>query len=117
MPFLHYETDKRRQEMSLTIKNARNGRPLPENPSRDVLLINAYLKKTPPLHPRRTLDQFFYHGIDTSIRDVDQVVYRYCARHHIERRVFMVDSLWLWVLGRGMTLTSPPPLPPFSLYH
>lgn len=101
MPFLHYETDQRRREMSHAINSVRNGRALPENPSRDLLLVNAYLKHTPPLHPRRTLDQFFYHGIDTSRRDEDQVVYRYCARHRVEKKVFMVDQLWMWVLGRG----------------
>ena len=101
MPFLHYETDQRRREMSNTIKAVRSGRGLPEHPSRDELLVNAYLKHTPPLHPRRTLDQFFYHGIDTSKRDADQVVYRYCDRHRVEKKVFMVDQLWMWVLERG----------------
>lgn len=101
MPFLHYETDKRRREMSQAIKDANSGRHLPENSSKDSVLIHAYLEDPPRLHPRRTLDQFYYHGIDTSVRDTDQVVYRYCERNNVERKVFMVDQLWLWIIGKG----------------
>jgi hypothetical protein len=110
MPFLHYETDERRQKLTNSIRSAQAGRDLPENPSRDQMLVHAYLNNTPPLHPRRTLDQFFYHGIDTAARDTDQVVYRYCKRHHLEPKVFMVDQLWLWILGKGNThpFTSQP---------
>lgn len=101
MPFLHYETDERRRKMSGAIKNVREGRQILENASRDSLIVNAYLNNIPRLHPRRTLDQFFYHGIDTSARDTDQVVYRYCKRHGVEPKVFMVDQLWLWIIGKG----------------
>ncbi|KAI3326879.1 hypothetical protein HD806DRAFT_374406 [Xylariaceae sp. AK1471] len=108
MPFLHYETDERRQMMSNAIKCVRGGRRLIENSSRDTLLVNAYMNSSPPLHPRRTLDQFFYHGIDTSARDTDQVVYRYCRRHRIETKVFMVDQLWLWIIGKDLVITCFP---------
>jgi hypothetical protein len=38
-------------------------------------MINAYLVHEPPLHIRRTLDQFYYLGMDsTEERDEDQVV-------------------------------------------
>lgn len=41
----------------------------------DGNLINAYLDHEPPLHIRRTLDQFYYLGMDsTEERDEDQVV-------------------------------------------
>ncbi|KAI1504861.1 hypothetical protein F5X99DRAFT_431896 [Biscogniauxia marginata] len=93
MPFLHYETDERRRKMSRAIKTVREGRRHIDNTSRDSLLVNAYLNNTPPLHPRRTLDQ-----------DTDQVVYRYCKRHHVETKVFMVDQLWLWVIGKDQVL-------------
>ncbi|KAI1080563.1 hypothetical protein F5B20DRAFT_580226 [Whalleya microplaca] len=108
MPFLHYETDERRRKMSSAIKSAREGRRLVEISSRDSLIVNAYLNNTPPLHPRRTLDQFFYHGIDTSARDTDQVVYRYCKRHKVEAKVFMVDQLWLWIIGKDLIITCFP---------
>ncbi|KAI1417324.1 hypothetical protein F5Y13DRAFT_202860 [Hypoxylon sp. FL1857] len=108
MPFLHYETDERRQMMSHAIKNVYEDRQLVDIASRDSLLVNAYLKSEPRLHPRRTLDQFFYHGIDTSARDTDQVVYRYCKRHNKELKVFMVDQLWLWIIGKDLVITCFP---------
>ncbi|CAK7564080.1 MAG: hypothetical protein SEPTF4163_001963 [Sporothrix epigloea] len=108
MPFLHYETDERRQRMTHAINLVRDGWEPPEGSPRDILLTKGYISSTPPLHPRRTLDQFFYHGIDTSIRDTDQVVYRYCKRHDIEKKVFMVDQLWMWVLGKDLVITCFP---------
>ncbi|KAH8912070.1 hypothetical protein BR93DRAFT_57252 [Coniochaeta sp. PMI_546] len=110
MPFLHYETNERRGRMSEAINRARAGRALPDRPTRDDFLVHAYLNipNQPPLHPRRTLDQFYYHGIDTTVRDTDQVVYRYCKRHHVEPKVFMVDQLWLWVLGKDLIITCFP---------
>ncbi|KAI0968896.1 hypothetical protein F4678DRAFT_441820 [Xylaria arbuscula] len=108
MPFLHYETDSRRKEMSDTINRVYDKRQLIDQTNRDSLLIEAYLNSTPPLHPRRTLDQFFYHGIDTSARDIDQVVYRFCKRYGIEKKIFMVDQLWLWVLGKDLVITCFP---------
>jgi hypothetical protein len=102
MPFLHYETDERREKMSNAIKRASSGREPLHHTSADEMLIQAYLNSSPPLHTRRTLDQFFYHGIDTSDRDRDQVVYRYCKRAKLEPKIFMVDQLWLWILGKGI---------------
>lgn len=86
--------------MTNTIRKAKTGGKLPDNASRDELLVHAYKDS---LHPRRTLDQFFYHGIDTDQRDSDQVVWRFCEKHrkHEEPKLFMVDQLWMWILGGG----------------
>ncbi len=73
----------------------------PPGLSKDEKLIHAYLLDASPLHPRRTLDQFCYSAGDTEARDQDQVVYRYCQRNMIEPKLFMVDQLWLWILGKG----------------
>ncbi|RYO87269.1 hypothetical protein DL762_004314 [Monosporascus cannonballus] len=108
MPFLHHETHEARKTMSDAIMDVRKGRPLPENPSKDCLLVHAYLTATPPLQPRRTLDQHFYDGIDTTLRDTDQVVYRYCEKHKLEKKVYMVDQLWLWVMGKDLVITCFP---------
>lgn len=44
---------------------------------RDKMLIREYLYKSPPLHPRRTLDQAYYWTLKTTrARDRDQVIYR-----------------------------------------
>jgi len=101
----------------------------------DEMLIQRYLTATPPLHPRRTLDQSYYWTLkDTRKRDRDQVVYRGTApnptlMHHwclkgkkgdknvkpscaqciedVKRvpRVIMCDQLWMWVLDESMLTT------------
>lgn len=44
---------------------------------RDQQMLEKYLFKDPPLHPRRTLDQSYYWTLNTTReRDRDQVVYR-----------------------------------------
>lgn len=70
--------------------------------------IVAYLTHDPPLHPRRTLDQSYYHMLpSTSARDSDQVVARRAKKEKREglgeegesfygHNVLMVDQLWLW---------------------
>ena len=88
----------------------------------DEQLIQNYLAATPPLHPRRTLDQSYYWTLkDTRNRDRDQVVYRgtapdpklmhrkcfegKCAqcKEDVTKvpRVIMVDQLWMWILDES----------------
>src|SRR5690349_648913 len=109
MPYLHFETHERRVQMSATIKCVGEGSSTEEIPEavatspEDVMLIRAYLDNSASrLHPRRTLDQFLYHGFDTESRDVDQVVYRYCKKDRRPLMIYMVDQLWLWTFGKGM---------------
>jgi hypothetical protein len=105
MPYLHYELHRERKYMTRAIKNALSGLEIAkrhtEGPSPDEKLIQAYLRSTHNLQIRRTLDQFYYHGIDTDDRDEDQVVFRYCRDRNKQKKVFMVDQLWLWILGKG----------------
>ncbi|KAL8357149.1 hypothetical protein RB598_002125 [Gaeumannomyces tritici] len=121
MPFLHYETDESRKKMAEVIDKAqstqtedmdtayREQAELLGNATPDELLIRGYLRHKPGLHPRRTLDQYFYHGIDTSQRDEDQVVYRYCLNSDTKSvKVFMVDQLWMWVIDRNLIITCFP---------
>lgn len=115
MPYLHYETDTCRQEMSEAIKKAKDVTnsgpesdyaPIPNN-KYDEQLITTYLRpsshtRTPPLQIRRTLDQFFYTTLDdTDSRDQDQVVYRHTKRRSMTPVILMVDQLWLWVINEG----------------
>jgi hypothetical protein len=47
---------------------------------RDAAMLETYLFKPSPLHPRRTLDQAYYCSVkNTRVRDRDQVVYRETA--------------------------------------
>ncbi|EME89136.1 uncharacterized protein MYCFIDRAFT_206237 [Pseudocercospora fijiensis CIRAD86] len=114
MPYLHFETDRRRQEMQRAVENAE--RLLARQAVSvfaDEVLIRAHLTKSSSfLHVRRTLDQFFYHNIDTHSRDCDQVVYRFQKKNKkdedVDPKIFMVDQLWMWILGKDLVVTSFP---------
>lgn len=100
MPYLHFETDRRRTEMQAAIiragmikdRDKHEGRimkPVIHRASTyDEMLLRAHLTGSQvSLHVRRTLDQFFYHNIDTQSRDRDQVVYRYQCKNADEHEV------------------------------
>ncbi|KAH7309885.1 hypothetical protein B0I35DRAFT_440765 [Stachybotrys elegans] len=79
----------------------------------DEKLLKDNLYKDPPLHVRRTLDQYYFSTLDdTSERDRDQVVYRETrgsrSLHSRTARVVMVDQLWLWILDDNTIITSFP---------
>lgn len=111
MPYLHWETDANRAEMSKVIKQIESSKDRTDihdpSQSKDVSLIAGYLNDS-YLHVRRTLDQFKHHSINTEKRDTDQVVYRYCKDHPFpyeapenRLKVFMVDQLWIWILSNS----------------
>lgn len=111
MPYLHYETHRKRKQMSEAIKKATDSIDLgcPGGSSNcDEMLIQAYLQSSHNLQIRRTLDQFYYHAISTEGRDIDQVVYRYTRDKGKEKMVFMVDQLWFWILSDDLIITSFP---------
>jgi len=96
MPFIHWETEENRAEMNHvldTVRRADQSRSIPdmgailENPywSKNERLLCAYLYSDPPVHPRRTLHQFYHHILeDTTERDQDQIITRYY--HDLWRR-------------------------------
>jgi ankyrin repeat protein/Mg2+ and Co2+ transporter CorA len=119
MPYLHFETAERRQKMQEAIQRAEmlSFQPsgMKRTRTRDEMLIDAHLSSsTTSLHVRRTLDQFYYPNIDTQSRDQDQVVYRYQTKGPgregpgTDPKIFMVDQLWMWVLGTNLIVTSFP---------
>ncbi|KNG47170.1 ankyrin repeat-containing protein [Stemphylium lycopersici] len=125
MPYLHFESDRRRQEMQAAItktqllkgcerSDGRYNKPaLGRARTYDEMLLRAHLTSSQvSLHVRRTLDQFFYHNIDTQSRDRDQVVYRYQCKsndpQHVDPKIFMVDQLWMWTLGKDLIVTAFP---------
>lgn len=104
MPYLHWETDRNRRSLAASIKAASDSGLSFEDSktpriARDILLIHGYIEESTDLHPRRTLDQFKHHGDNTETQDADQVVYRYCLRNNQDLKIFMVDQLWLIILG------------------
>ncbi|KAK4508717.1 hypothetical protein PRZ48_002456 [Zasmidium cellare] len=113
LPYLHFETDRRRREMQNVLENPDCLQNLDLSTRADEILFRAHLARTNSfLHVRRTLDQFFYHNIDTRTRDCDQVVFRFQQKHHkdpeYEPKIFMVDQLWMWILGKDLVVTSFP---------
>lgn len=78
-PYMDYETSSNLEQMQNAL---RTGTSTPcsstasilENPNK--ALYDAYVGNA-ALHPRRTLDQYLYHNMDTSERDKDQVIQRY----------------------------------------
>ncbi|KAK3344511.1 hypothetical protein B0T25DRAFT_462533 [Lasiosphaeria hispida] len=66
-------------------------------------MLRKFVHHDPPLHIRRTLDQFYFHTLgDTRARDCGQVVYRGTGAAEGKTRIIMVDQLWLWILGDSM---------------
>jgi hypothetical protein len=105
MPYLHYEmNDSRKQvtEMTQTLRERRLRKPL-NNSSPEQRLVWAYMNSNSDLHCRRTLDQYYYPSIDTTTRDEDQVVYRETQQRWKgeDPVVVMVDQLWIVVLEGG----------------
>lgn len=78
----------------------------------EYFLSRLYLEGSPPLHPRRTLDQFHYGSLkDTSIRDKGQVVSKWTGKDPgnngrteaaKDSLMIMIDQLWCWVLDDSM---------------
>lgn len=117
MPYLHFETKRRQIEMQNAIRQAEKlqfVKPrLAKASTYDEMLIRAHLStSTASLHVRRTLDQSFYHNIDTESRDEDQVVYRYQTKgkslDNCDPKIVMVDQLWMWTLGHNLIITAFP---------
>jgi hypothetical protein len=105
MPYLHYESHARFKKLSAALMDET---PANTEVDKDQCLIRRYLHQEYPLHPRRTLDQFYYGPLDTKRRDSDQVVYRYMKNvlEHEDPQLLMVDQLWIWILDGGRTLVS-----------
>lgn len=103
----HFETRSRSSRRAPTIpppKRMERRRTAPPDQNLNEHLIRGYyLPWGIAYQPRRTLDQYGYAGIETtSHRDDDQVVYRYTESElHGDAKIFMVDQLWMWVLGNG----------------
>jgi hypothetical protein len=69
--------------------------------------------------PRCSLDGYYYNHLPSTTlahRDSDQVVLRYAWKWHLPVRIFMVDHLWMWILGnRESNLQGYMPSSTFSL--
>ena len=84
LPYLHWDSFGLLKKRAKTIGDRRNASDVrPTDPqitkgkSMETKLIWQYLSADPPLHCRRTLDQYGYPTLrNTSARDADQVMYK-----------------------------------------
>jgi hypothetical protein len=79
----------------------------------DGRLVDDHLFNDPPMHMRRTLEQYYYWtATDTARRDSDQVVCKLTRNQSDDPesagRLVMVDQLWLWILDDNTVISSFP---------
>ncbi|KAJ5412605.1 uncharacterized protein N7487_006964 [Penicillium crustosum] len=137
-PYLHWDTYRnlilRRKVVQDRLKQGRS-RPVPGRLSKASLeaqLIWTYLGSEPPIHLRRTLDQYGYPNLRSTIaRDDDQMLWKRTRRpalideqlkeylqsaqddpeneenfgEFMDGTVLMVDQLWLWILDKKTVVT------------
>jgi hypothetical protein len=119
MPYLHFETYAQQKDMSNYFKHFTKTKPTTKDPKfvysddwkgqrkeRDVMLLRSHVNSPEhSLHIRRTLDQSFYHDVNTDRRDDDQVIHRFQKRfndkeelepENDDSKILMVDQLWMW---------------------
>lgn len=128
LPYLHWESYyvwKERQHHILHMKElaANNEHCQCLNDGRDVfdgrlhkneILLHQQLFLSRPLHDRRTLDQsYFYNLRKVAYRDDDQVIGQHTLHYEGEqqdnqRKMMMVDQLWMWVIDGNTVITSFP---------
>ena len=79
---------------------------LPERAKTVYSVMRDDGRNTSSLHPRRTLDQFFYSSLpETSARDGDQVLSKNTEHSRGGKKMVMIDQLWLWVIRTKISST------------
>ncbi|KAF7162626.1 hypothetical protein CNMCM5623_007851 [Aspergillus felis] len=134
IPQLHWDTYwnliQRRKVVEDRLRQGRS-RPVPDKISKAHLeskLIWKFLGSEPPIHLRRTLDQFGYPNLRSTIaRDDDQMLWKRTRKSinlkdeigdsvrmesdsgvpevFEDGKVLMVDQLWLWILDQRTIVT------------
>ncbi|KAJ5591483.1 uncharacterized protein N7459_001852 [Penicillium hispanicum] len=137
VPYLHWDTYRnliqRRKVVEDRLRQGRS-RPIPsriEKSSLEAQLIWQYLGCEPPIHFRRTLDQFGYPNLRSTVaRDDDQMLWKRTRRparlddqlreyleaaeeedpelepsEFMDGNVLMVDQLWLWIVDQKTIIT------------
>ncbi|RAK96319.1 uncharacterized protein BO80DRAFT_366606 [Aspergillus ibericus CBS 121593] len=132
--YLHWDTYwnlvQRRKVVEERLRQGRF-RPVPSDISKSSLeskLIWKYLGNEPPIHIRRTLDQFGYPNLRSTVaRDDDQMLWKRTKKvvnlndeikisdqpedrpeaknAFMDGKVLMVDQLWLWIVDERTVVT------------
>ncbi|KAJ5170094.1 Mitochondrial substrate/solute carrier [Penicillium coprophilum] len=136
-PYLHWDTYRNLIQRRKVVEDRLNqgrSRPVPGRISKASLeaqLIWTYLGCEPPVHFRRTLDQYGYPNLRSTIaRDDDQMLWKRTRRparideqlkeylqyaqddpdneeigEFMDGNVLMVDQLWLWIVDQKTVVT------------
>ncbi|KAJ5206624.1 Mitochondrial substrate/solute carrier [Penicillium cf. griseofulvum] len=136
-PYLHWDTYRNLIQRRKVVEDRLNqgrSRPVPSRISKASLeaqLIWTYLSCEPPVHFRRTLDQYGYPNLRSTIaRDDDQMLWKRTRRparideqlkeylqsaqddpdneetgEFMDGNVLMVDQLWLWIVDEKTVVT------------
>lgn len=128
LPYLHwdkYSSWKKRQRHILNMKDLAEKNKQCEclldykdvfdaRSHKNEILLHEQLFLPRPMHDRRTLDQsYFYNLRKVAYRDDDQVIGQHTLRYESEqrdkeRKMMMVDQLWMWVIDGDTVVTSFP---------
>ncbi|CAN9455834.1 unnamed protein product [Alternaria sp. RS040] len=106
LPYLHWDTIDCFIQRAQFTKDTLGGRhaDIPDRLSEEGKAIYKIIRNdssnASSLHPRRSLDQFFYSSLhNTTSRDQDQVLSKYTPEDvRGGKKMIMVDQLWLWLL-------------------
>ncbi|KAL5343814.1 hypothetical protein BJX70DRAFT_385147 [Aspergillus crustosus] len=142
--YLHWDTYynllQRRRVIEERLRQGRS-RPVPDEISRSSLeskLIWKFLGNEPPIHIRRTLDQFGYPNLRSTVaRDDDQMLWKRTRKTvnlndelgnsipsqdstesqstFVDGKVLMVDQLWLWIVDQKTVVTFFPKQEPTTV--
>ncbi|CAL5875238.1 uncharacterized protein PFLUO_LOCUS9542 [Penicillium psychrofluorescens] len=137
VPYLHWDTYRNLiQRRKVVEQRLAQGRTIPvpsriSQSSQEAQLIWKYLGCEPPVHFRRTLDQFGYPNLRSTVaRDDDQMLWKRTrktvrvddqlreylepqqgelddsdAEEFMDGKVLMVDQLWLWIVDEKTIVT------------
>ncbi|KAF9242444.1 hypothetical protein DTO013E5_7762 [Penicillium roqueforti] len=137
VPYLHWDTYRNLIQRRKVVEDRLNqgrSKPVPSRISKASLeaqLIWSYLGCEPPVHFRRTLDQYGYPNLRSTIaRDDDQMLWKRTRRparideqlkeylqsaqddpdnedigEFLDGNVLMVDQLWLWIVDQKTVVT------------
>ncbi|KAJ4291881.1 hypothetical protein N0V90_009777 [Kalmusia sp. IMI 367209] len=100
IPFLHWDANSMRLERQRALETKESALGTSKELA-ETELVGTYSNDTPhSLHIRRTLDQYYYHTLQsTESRDDSQVATRYQESKGLPSSIIsMVDQLWLWVI-------------------
>ncbi|KAL4924484.1 uncharacterized protein BDV17DRAFT_300974 [Aspergillus undulatus] len=143
--YLHWDTYwnvlQRRRVIEERLRQGRS-RPVADEISQSSLeskLIWKYLGNEPPIHIRRTLDQFGYPNLRSTVaRDDDQMLWKRTRKSidlrddlagsmplrdgidpqnptFVDGKVLMVDQLWLWIVDQNVVVTFFPKQEPTTV--